>query len=212
MEVAVPCHADLELADPEGWAAPSTYSAAFRSAERDILCLKVCARLSQPLATHARLVITSAVMPSARREPACSNKALRRFLPKALTRSVIAHPDRTLACRDMNAATSQEVFAGPYLTAAGPQVRQKFSDAFIDMTVGFLAFPLCVPGTAVWRGRRGRLYILSVLRVAAAQSKAAMKVRCSCTSFCSGLSLVRIRSLPFRLGANGVSNRSLLQG
>ena len=26
-------------------------------------------------------------------------------------------------CRDMNAATSQEVFAGPYLTAAGPEVR-----------------------------------------------------------------------------------------
>ena len=56
-------------------------------------------------------------------------------------------------------------------------MRQKFSDAFIDMTVGFLAFPLCLPGTAVWRGRQGRLYILSVLRVAAAQSKAAMKAR-----------------------------------
>ena len=45
------------------------------------------------------------------------------------------------------------------------------------MTVGFLAFPLCLPGTAVWRGRQGRLYILSILRVAAAQSKAAMQAR-----------------------------------
>lgn len=76
----------------------------------------------------------------------------------------------------MNAATSQEVFAGPYLNLAGPAVRQKFSDSFLDMTEGFLAFPLCLPGTAVWRARRGRLYILSVLRTAAAQSKAAMKV------------------------------------
>ena len=42
---------------------------------------------------------------------------------------------------------------------------------------GFLAFPLCLPGTAVWRGRRGRLYILSVLERAAGRSKAAMKVR-----------------------------------
>lgn len=74
----------------------------------------------------------------------------------------------------MNARTSQEVFAGPYLSD-GPH-REKFSDAFIDMTVGFLAFPLCVPGTAVWRGKRGRLYILSVLQKAAAASKAAMKV------------------------------------
>lgn len=41
---------------------------------------------------------------------------------------------------------------------------------------GFLAFPLCLPGTAVWRGRCGRLYILSVLERAAGTSKAAMKV------------------------------------
>ena len=75
----------------------------------------------------------------------------------------------------MNAWTSQEVFAGPYLTDA--KEREKFSAAFIDMTLGFLAFPLCVPGTAVWRGKRGRLYVLSVLKRGAAASKAAMKVR-----------------------------------
>jgi cytochrome P450 family 710 subfamily A protein len=109
----------------------------------------------------------------------------------------------------MNAATSQEVFAGPYLTAAGPEVRQKFGDAFIDMTVGFLAFPLCLPGTAVWRGRRGRLYILSVLRVAAAQSKAAMKARGPRNTLFSGLT-VRCPLAPSHLGVHVVSNPSLL--
>lgn len=44
---------------------------------------------------------------------------------------------------------------------------------------GFLAFPLCLPGTAVWRGKRGRMYILTVLERAARASKAAMEVRSS---------------------------------
>ena len=74
----------------------------------------------------------------------------------------------------MNAATSQEVFAGPYLGDAA--TRKKFSDGFADMTNGFLAFPLCVPGTAVWKGRKGRLFILGVLAKGAAESKAKMKV------------------------------------
>ena len=74
----------------------------------------------------------------------------------------------------MNAATSQEVFAGPYLD--DPAEKARFSAAFMDMTAGFLAFPLCLPGTAVWRAKRGRLYILRVLARAAARSKAAMQV------------------------------------
>ena len=74
----------------------------------------------------------------------------------------------------MNAATSQEVFAGPYLT--DPVKRQKFSDCFQDMTQGFLAFPLCIPGTAVWKGKQGRLWIIDLLEEAAGKSKAAMKV------------------------------------
>lgn len=75
--------------------------------------------------------------------------------------------------RDMNAATSQEVFAGPYLGDAA--TRRKFSASFADMTTGFLAFPLCVPGTAVWKGKQGRLFILKVLAKGAAESKARMK-------------------------------------
>ena len=76
-------------------------------------------------------------------------------------------------CRDLNAATSQEVFAGPYLD--DPVEKEKFSAAFMDMTQGFLAFPLCIPGTAVWKGKQGRLYIISVLNKAAARSKIAMQ-------------------------------------
>ncbi|BDA50415.1 Cytochrome P450 710A1 [Coccomyxa sp. Obi] len=75
--------------------------------------------------------------------------------------------------RDMNAATSQHVFAGPYLDDEAERV--KFSAAFMDMTQGFLAFPLCMPGTQVWKGKQGRLFILGVLRKAAARSKAAMQ-------------------------------------
>ena len=82
----------------------------------------------------------------------------------------------------MNLVTSQEVFAGPYLDDSA--VREKFGNAFLDMTNGFLAFPICLPGTAVWKGKQGRLYIMKVLRGAAGRSKANMKVECcliSCT-------------------------------
>lgn len=65
------------------------------------------------------------------------------------------------SCRDMNQMTSQEVFVGPYLD--DPEVKAKFGKAYRDITDAFLAFPVCLPGTAVWRGRQGRLYILSVL-------------------------------------------------
>jgi hypothetical protein len=44
-----------------------------------------------------------------------------------------AHSGGLVSCRDMNAWTSQEVFAGPYLQ--DPVERKKFSSAFIDMTV-----------------------------------------------------------------------------
>ena len=92
-----------------------------------------------------------------------------------------------MICRDLNAATSQEVFAGPYLD--NPEEKKKFSAAFMDMTQGFLAFPLCLPGTAVWKGKQGRLYIIGVLKKAAARSKLAMQVF-PCTKDCAH---IRIR-------------------
>lgn len=43
---------------------------------------------------------------------------------------------------------------GPYLD--DPKVAAKFSDAYMDMTGGFLTFPLKFPGTAVWRAMKVR--------------------------------------------------------
>ncbi|KAG1671059.1 hypothetical protein FOA52_000730 [Chlamydomonas sp. UWO 241] len=74
--------------------------------------------------------------------------------------------------RDLNQYTSQEVFAGPYLD--NPEERQKFSVAYRTMTDAFLALPVCLPGTDVWKGQQGRLYIIKILTKAAARSKARM--------------------------------------
>lgn len=79
--------------------------------------------------------------------------------------------------RDLNVATSRSVFAGPYFESS--EEKEKFGKAFLDMTEGFLALPICIPGTAVWRAKKGRLYILDLLEKAAARSKTAMKVSCS---------------------------------
>ncbi|GAB4823926.1 hypothetical protein N2152v2_010972 [Parachlorella kessleri] len=70
--------------------------------------------------------------------------------------------------RDMNQETSQEVFVGPYLD--DPAVKEKFGVAYRHLTDSFLAFPICFPGTAVWRGRQARFYILSVLHKAVERS------------------------------------------
>ncbi|KAL6781877.1 hypothetical protein ACKKBF_B09810 [Auxenochlorella protothecoides x Auxenochlorella symbiontica] len=64
----------------------------------------------------------------------------------------------------------QEVFVGPYLD--DPEVTAKFSKAYRVMTEAFLAFPVCLPGTAVWKGKQGRLYILKVLATCARRSVA----------------------------------------
>ncbi|KAL4523844.1 hypothetical protein Ndes2526B_g08076 [Nannochloris sp. 'desiccata'] len=71
--------------------------------------------------------------------------------------------------RNMNQETSQDVFVGPYLD--DPIVRQKFSQAYSDMTDAFLAAPICLPGTAVWRGRKGRLYVMEVLQTCINRAK-----------------------------------------
>ncbi|KAF8056740.1 CYP710A1 [Scenedesmus sp. PABB004] len=75
--------------------------------------------------------------------------------------------------RDMNCATSQRVFIGPYLD--DPAVAARFTSSFMDMVAGFLTFPLKFPGTAVWRAMKGRQYILGVLEDAVVRSKAAMR-------------------------------------
>lgn len=59
----------------------------------------------------------------------------------------------------------------------------KFFESGFEILQGFLAFPLCLPGTQVWKGKQGRLFILGVLRKAAARSKAAMLVHHSLSTF-----------------------------
>lgn len=70
--------------------------------------------------------------------------------------------------RDMNQETSQEVFVGPYLPA---EARAEFGMHYRNMTDGFLALPLLVPGTAVWRGMQSRKAVIRMLTKCSAASK-----------------------------------------
>ena len=80
------------------------------------------------------------------------------------------------------------------------------------MTNGFLAFPLCVPGTAVWKGRKGRLFILEVLTKGAAESKAKMKVcelgPCCCSKHGAWACGKAAQSAPCQFGAPGLQLQS----
>lgn len=77
--------------------------------------------------------------------------------------------------RDMNQETSQRVFLGPYLPPGAE--KEAFGRNYRNITDGFLAFPLCVPGTAVWRARRSRFKVLAVLLRCANDALAAMRAR-----------------------------------
>jgi cytochrome P450 family 710 subfamily A protein len=70
--------------------------------------------------------------------------------------------------RMANLETSQTVFAGPYL--GSKEEREAFSQAYLDMTEGFLAIPVCLPGTGVWRARKGRKHVVKVLTKAAEEA------------------------------------------
>eukprot|EP00667_Euglena_gracilis_P006127 EG_transcript_6177 len=63
--------------------------------------------------------------------------------------------------RMANLQTSQLVFAEPYLGSEAD--REKFSEAYLDLTEGFLGVPLWIPGTKVWKARNGRKYVVKVL-------------------------------------------------
>lgn len=70
--------------------------------------------------------------------------------------------------RDMNQETSQQVFVGPYLPDSD---RAEFGAHYRNMTDGFLALPLLVPGTAVWRGMQSRKAVIRMLVKCAAASR-----------------------------------------
>uniref|UniRef100_A0A383WDD1 sterol 22-desaturase n=1 Tax=Tetradesmus obliquus TaxID=3088 RepID=A0A383WDD1_TETOB len=100
------------------------------------------------------------------------DRVIREWLDKWMT-AQDAQPGQPMEVRDMvrdmNCATSQRVFIGPYLD--DPKVAKKFTDCYMDMVGGFLTFPLKFPGTAVWRAMQGRQYILVVLEEAVLRSK-----------------------------------------
>jgi len=75
--------------------------------------------------------------------------------------------------RDMNLMTSQEVFVGPYLD--DPETKRKFTEGYLAMTEAFLAFPLCFPGTTVWKGRQGRKFVMKTLETCAKRAKVYIK-------------------------------------
>lgn len=99
-----------------------------------------------------------------------------RVVRKHLARWLQEHEGEELEIRDlireMNTDTSQEVFVGPYLSK---HTKKEFSDAFKDMTDGFLALPICLPGFAVYKGKQGRFKVLAILEKCAKASKDAMK-------------------------------------
>lgn len=75
--------------------------------------------------------------------------------------------------RDLNAFTSQEVFAGPYLD--DPAEREEFGKSYMAMTEAFLCAPIFFPGTGVWKGWKGRLFVIKVLTKAVKRSKERMR-------------------------------------
>lgn len=74
-------------------------------------------------------------------------------------------------CRDLNVETSQLVFVGPYLS---PAERKEFAKNYMTMNNGFLAFPLCLPGTALWRAVQARKKVVATLTECAKKSKERM--------------------------------------
>ncbi len=92
-------------------------------------------------------------------------------------------------------------YIGPYLD--DEETREKFSDAYRAMTDAFLAFPLCVPGTAVWKGYKVRAhthmeretrgcYVTRCVSVVTGVAEAHRAVNISVRAGISGLMCVRV--------------------
>lgn len=74
--------------------------------------------------------------------------------------------------RDLNIATSSEVFVGSYLD---DESRVEFNNYYLTMTNGFLTLPVNLPGTALHASVESRKKIVEYLVKFAAQSKARMR-------------------------------------
>eukprot|EP00850_Spirogloea_muscicola_P023740 SM000385S14618 [mRNA] locus=s385:33530:36853:+ [translate_table: standard] len=79
-----------------------------------------------------------------------------------------------LLLRDMNLETSQNVFAGPYLTA---DARARFTEDYGFFNRGLLALPLNFPGTDFWKARKAVQRIVATLAGCAGAAKERMAAR-----------------------------------
>eukprot|EP00850_Spirogloea_muscicola_P010270 SM000060S19602 [mRNA] locus=s60:68498:71851:- [translate_table: standard] len=76
-----------------------------------------------------------------------------------------------LLLRDMNLETSQNVFAGPYLTT---DARARFTEDYGFFNRGLLALPLNFPGTDFWKARKAVQRIVATLAGCAGAAKERM--------------------------------------
>mmetsp|Transcript_4524 Transcript_4524/g.7920 ORF Transcript_4524/g.7920 Transcript_4524/m.7920 type:complete len:515 (-) Transcript_4524:2001-3545(-) len=68
--------------------------------------------------------------------------------------------------RDLNLKTSQAVFVGPYI-----RDQDAFSKDYLEITLGFLCFPICFPGTQLYSSVQARKRVIHELTHCAKESK-----------------------------------------
>ena len=99
-------------------------------------------------------------------------KHIRHMLAQWIAESKLTGPAQGIEMRpriyDLNTTTSMSVFVGPYLT---PELLRQLQDDYTALTAGILGFPLNVPGTKVWKGKKAVDRIIAELTVVAGQAK-----------------------------------------
>jgi len=103
---------------------------------------------------------------------AIQERHIRHMLTQWTAESKLTGPAAGIEMRpriyDLNTTTSMSVFVGPYLT---PELLRQLQDDYTALTVGILGFPLYVPGTKVWKGKKAVDRIITELTVVAGQAK-----------------------------------------
>ena len=97
---------------------------------------------------------------------------IRHMLTQWIAESKLTGPTAGIEMRpriyDLNTTTSMSVFVGPYLT---PELLRQLQDDYTALTTGILGFPLYMPGTKVWKGKKAADRIISELTTVAGQAK-----------------------------------------
>ena len=99
---------------------------------------------------------------------ACQEKACHSHL---LALTLKGEVDARLCLRLMNAAASQESFVGPYLNA---EQKNQLTEDILTFTLGFLSFPVAIPGSGLWKAIRARHRIRAMLTPIAKTAKEVM--------------------------------------